>query len=87
MMIAAVSPSEAREKKRRKTMLERIRAVDDIIFTKLGAETGDISKHIEQIEVLESLASGKQKERKRLGDAGVNAILRMKFERDGGGRS
>ncbi|MCE9586428.1 hypothetical protein K8R04_03870 [Candidatus Uhrbacteria bacterium] len=85
MMIAAVTPAEAREKKSRKTMLERIRAVDEVIFRKIGAETGDISKHIEQIEVLESLATGKQKERKRLGDAGINAILRMKFEREGGG--
>ncbi len=80
------SPSrESEERRSRKTMFDRIRAVDTAIFTKIDVDPGNVFNRVSQIEALESLAMGKQKERKRLGDAGVNAIMRMKIERDGGG--
>lgn len=76
--------TEQQEVVKKPSAIDRLKKVDDIFLREIGASSGDLSAHIEQIESLENLATGPIKESLRLGDGSVNAVTRVKIEGEGG---
>ncbi len=78
-------PEIAEQKKQGKTLFDRIKIVDDTIFTKLRAKEAGSTETVERIKTLEALSNGAQKKRQLLGDGSVSVVRRMEYAREGGG--